>query len=163
MSKTTLFNKIQISLIFFIIYVAPAIQTLIRGTSNLTRSLRTVRPRHINPDLIAKHRLSVLCTVPRGRRPRTILRFPQNASRSQYPSPHSVPSNSNCIFLGDYVDRGYHSVETICYLLALKCLAPSRIVLLRGNHETASLTRTYGFYDEVSRKYGNASVWAKII
>jgi hypothetical protein len=67
------------------------------------------------------------------------------------------------VFLGDYVDRGYHSVETICYLLALKCIVPHQVVLLRGNHETASLTRTYGFYDEVQRKYGNPSVWTRII
>lgn len=45
------------------------------------------------------------------------------------------------------MDRGYHSVETICYLLVLKCLRPHSLILLRGNHETSSLTRTYGFYD----------------
>ena len=45
----------------------------------------------------------------------------------------------------------------------LKCLRPQKVILLRGNHETASLTRTYGFYDEVTRKYGNPSVWSRIV
>lgn len=67
--------------------------------------------------------------------------------------------SKNYVFLGDYVDRGYHSVETICLLLGYKCKYPENVVLLRGNHETKSLTKIYGFYDEVSKKYGNHEVW----
>lgn len=48
-------------------------------------------------------------------------------------------------------------------MLVLKCLRPQTVFLLRGNHETASLTRTYGFYDEVQRKYGNPRVWQALI
>ena len=48
-------------------------------------------------------------------------------------------------------------------MLVLKCLRPQSLVLLRGNHETSSLTRTYGFYDEVVKKYGNHNVWTRII
>lgn len=67
------------------------------------------------------------------------------------------------MFLGDYVDRGYNSVETICMLLIWKCMYPRMIVLIRGNHETSSLTKIYGFYDEVIKKYGNPESWNAIV
>mmetsp|Transcript_159834 Transcript_159834/g.298018 ORF Transcript_159834/g.298018 Transcript_159834/m.298018 type:complete len:1108 (-) Transcript_159834:131-3454(-) len=65
---------------------------------------------------------------------------------------------SNYLFLGDYVDRGKQSLETIILLLALKLKRPENFFLLRGNHECASITRIYGFYDECKRRF-NIKLW----
>ncbi|KAJ8540324.1 hypothetical protein K7X08_030243 [Anisodus acutangulus] len=63
------------------------------------------------------------------------------------------PTQSNYLFLGDYVDRGKQSLETICLLLAYKIKYPENFFLLRGNHECASISRLDGFYDECKRRF----------
>jgi diadenosine tetraphosphatase ApaH/serine/threonine PP2A family protein phosphatase len=63
------------------------------------------------------------------------------------------------LFLGDIVDRGYYSVETLTLLLLLKVLYPDRIIILRGNHECRTTSENYGFRDEIVRKFGRTDIW----
>uniref|UniRef100_A0A7S4QRX4 Serine/threonine-protein phosphatase n=1 Tax=Alexandrium monilatum TaxID=311494 RepID=A0A7S4QRX4_9DINO len=72
------------------------------------------------------------------------------------------PPESNYLFLGDYVDRGAQSLETIILLLLYKIKYPENFFMLRGNHECASITRIYGFYDECKRRY-DIKVWKAFV
>lgn len=65
------------------------------------------------------------------------------------------------LFLGDYVDRGQHSLETITLLLALKIEYPENVHLIRGNHEAADINALFGFRLECIERMGeNDGIWA---
>lgn len=64
-----------------------------------------------------------------------------------------LPPQNRFLFLGDYVDRGKYGTEVITTLFGLKVLFPDKIFILRGNHETESICRMYGFFDEVKRRF----------
>jgi serine/threonine-protein phosphatase PP1 catalytic subunit len=72
------------------------------------------------------------------------------------------PPSANFLFLGDYVDRGKQSLETILLLFCYKLKYPENFFILRGNHECANVTRVYGFYDECKRRC-NVKVWKSFI
>ncbi|KAI0444876.1 serine/threonine-protein phosphatase PP-Z [Xylaria telfairii] len=72
------------------------------------------------------------------------------------------PPSANFLFLGDYVDRGKQSLETILLLLCYKLKYPENFFLLRGNHECANVTRVYGFYDECKRRC-NVKIWKTFV
>lgn len=77
------------------------------------------------------------------------------------------PPYTNYLFLGDYVDRGYKSLESILLLLCFKIKYPENFFMLRGNHESANITKIYGFYDECKRRLplisGSHKMWKNFI
>jgi len=79
---------------------------------------------------------------------------PPTAARRR-PPPASLARQGKVIFLGDFVDRGPHSVEVLVVILLYRLAFPARVVILRGNHETER-SRELGFEAELRRKYPEA-------
>jgi serine/threonine-protein phosphatase PP1 catalytic subunit len=75
--------------------------------------------------------------------------------------PPRSPDVTNYLFLGDYVDRGPASLNTICLLFAYKIKYPLNFFLLRGNHECPETNREYGFLQECSQAFPQSNVWTK--
>nr|KYP47649.1 Serine/threonine protein phosphatase 5 [Cajanus cajan] len=72
---------------------------------------------------------------------------------------NGLPSEENpYLFNGDFVDRGSFSLEVILTLFAFKCMSPSGIYLARGNHESKSMNKIYGFEGEVRSKLNETFV-----
>jgi diadenosine tetraphosphatase ApaH/serine/threonine PP2A family protein phosphatase len=65
------------------------------------------------------------------------------------------PPYTQYLFLGDYVDRGDFGVEVMVLLFALKLKFPKRVFLLRGNHETWQVSKSYGFARECRSKFND--------
>ncbi|CCD63452.2 uncharacterized protein CELE_F44B9.9 [Caenorhabditis elegans] len=69
----------------------------------------------------------------------------RNSSENAKSKPIYGFSTKKWVFLGDYVDRGYKSLDCICLVFSLKICFPKQYILLRGNHETRAINFRYGF------------------
>ena len=65
------------------------------------------------------------------------------------------PPEQNYLFLGDIVDRGEFSTETIVLVLLLKVLFPKNVFLIRGNHEFSEMIKNCGFEKELFKIFGD--------
>ena len=74
---------------------------------------------------------------------------------------NGYPPITNYIFLGDYVDRGDMSLETITLLFILKVCYPKNIFLLRGNHEFRAINKAYGFFNQIDDFYKSSDLWER--
>ena len=72
------------------------------------------------------------------------------------------PQDRPLLFLGDFVDRGYQSIETFAYLAYLKCTYPDKVYLLRGNHESRQVNQMYGLFNDCTTLYGHAAIWYRV-
>ncbi|KAM7541039.1 hypothetical protein Aperf_G00000038930 [Anoplocephala perfoliata] len=72
------------------------------------------------------------------------------------------PPEKRYLFLGNYINRGNRSIETLALLYSLKLRFPKHIYLLRGNHECQHISRRYGFFDECLKRF-NRRLWRSFV
>lgn len=78
-----------------------------------------------------------------------------HALKHLFPPKGSSHTNfDKVVFLGDFIDRGDYSIENINLLMSMKAIAPDRLILIRGNHETRETNIRFDFYEKVIRRYG---------
>jgi serine/threonine-protein phosphatase PP1 catalytic subunit len=131
----------------------PSGQTVYHGHDTVTELCRQAREKFLEqPMLLDLQAPLKLCGDVHGQY-HDLLRIFEAAG---------FPPKANYLFLGDYVDRGKKSLETICLLFAYKIKYPENFFLLRGNHESPSICRIYGFYDECKRRY-SIKIWKTFI
>lgn len=77
--------------------------------------------------------------------------------------PRGGPPNVNLLFLGDYVDRGFFSLEVLVFLYAMKIKFPKEVIMLRGNHESRAMTEHFTFRSEILQKFSSEDVYELFI
>jgi protein phosphatase len=73
------------------------------------------------------------------------------------------PNTFKYVFLGDVVDRGEFSFETILLILLMKYFYPNSVYLIRGNHEFRALCLYFGFLTEIKKLYPNENIFDQFI
>lgn len=72
---------------------------------------------------------------------------------------NGLPPDRTLLFLGDLVDRGRFSIETLCTIIGLKICYPENVYILRGNHESRRINDQYGFMTEVISRFQSIAFW----